>query len=206
MKTASIRLIAFLALLLCCHWSFAGKPDAGVTLVGEWSEAVRDADGHTLRGRLVVCDDRPASNRARVYLELEHGGSNAPVEVYHDIEGTALNLELRDEHDRLVPRRVFAVRRLALPACWATLLCDSTVRLRSDLYAVSLTPNPEGLLFLLGSGTWVIPANAATDFYLSGTFTPSADHPSPLKYHVWKGTLKLPKVKIPPPSQTAKAG
>jgi hypothetical protein len=34
---------------------------------------------------------------------------------------------------------------------------------------------------------------------LSGTFTPPADHPSALKYHIWQGTLKLPKVKIPPP-------
>jgi hypothetical protein len=199
-----------LTVVLCCHWCFAGQPDAGnaaVTSVGEWSEPVRDADGHTLRGRLVVCDDRPAngSNHARVYLELEHSGSASPMEVYHDIEGTALNLELRDGHDQPVPRKLVAVRRPMLPACWVTLPCDSTVRLRSDLYATSLTPNPDGLLFLLGSGTWVIPTSVpadaagkpAAEFYLSGTFTPAADHPSALKYHIWQGTLKLPKVKIP---------
>jgi hypothetical protein len=77
------------------------------------------------------------------------------------------------------------------------------------LYAYSLTPKPDGLLLMLGSGTWIIPtnapANAAAEFYLSGTFTPPADHPSPLKYHVWQGTLKLPKVKIPPPT-AVKAG
>jgi hypothetical protein len=203
MKTLSF----LLTLVLCCHWCFSGPPDAGVVVVGEWSEPVKDGDGHTLRGRLVVCDDRPAnaSNHARVYLELEHGGSALPTEVYHDIESTALNVEVRDEHDQLVPQKRVAVRRPSLPPCWVTLPCDSTVRLRSDLYAVSLTPNPDGLLFMLGSGTWIIPTNAAGDFYLSGTFTPRADHPSALKYHIWQGTLKLPKVKIPPP-KAMKAG
>jgi hypothetical protein len=197
----------FLSLVLCCHWCFAGQPDAAVTSVGEWSEPVSDADGHTLRGRLVVCDDRPAnaSNHARVYLELEHGGSALPLEVYHDIESTALNLELRDGHDQPVPRKLVSVRRPSLPPCWVTLPCDSTVRLRSDLYAVVLTPNPDGLLFMLGSGTWIIPTNAAGEFYLSGTFTAPVDHPSALKYHIWQGTLKLPKVKIPA-AKGAKAG
>jgi hypothetical protein len=201
-----------LTLVLCCHWCFAGPPDAAVVIVGEWSELVKDGDGHTLRGRLVVCDDRPAggSNHARVYLELEHGGSALPTEVYHDIESTSLNLEVRDGQDQLVPRKLVAVRRPSLPACWVTLPCDSTVRLRSDLYATSLNPNPDGLLFMLGSGTWIIPTNApanaaAADFYLSGTFTPPADHPSALKYHIWQGTLKLPKVKIPAP-KAVKAG
>jgi hypothetical protein len=203
MKTLSF----LLTLVMCCHWCFAGRPDAAVVVVGEWSEPVGDGDGHTLRGRLVVCDDRPAnaSNHARVYLELEHGGSALPMEVYHDIESTALNLELRDGHDQLAPRKLVAVRRPSLPPCWVTLPCDSTVRLRSDLYAVSLTPKPDGLLLMLGSGTWVIPTNAAGEFYLSGTFTPPADHPSALKYHIWQGTLKLPKVKIPPP-KAVKAG
>lgn len=83
------------------------------------------------------------------------------------------------------------------------------MRLRSDLYAYVLTPNPDGLLLMLGSGTWILPTttpdNASPDFYLSGSFTPPADHPSPLKYHIWQGTLKLPKVKIPPPTRTKAA-
>ena len=89
----------------------------------------------------------------------------------------------------------------------ASALLYATVRLRADLYAYVLTPKPDGLLVMLGSGTWIIPANAradapanaAAEFYLSGTFTPPADHPSALKYHIWQGTLKLPKVKIPQP-------
>jgi hypothetical protein len=77
---------------------------------------------------------------------------------------------------------------------------------------MSVTPKPDGLQLMFESGYWLIPqnaggapANAAAEFYLSGTFTPPADHPSALKYHIWQGTLKLPKVKIPPP-KAAKAG
>jgi hypothetical protein len=215
----SMKPLTFLLIVvLCCYWCSAGQPGTGITAgqpdpavtsVGEWSEPVSDSDGHTLRGRLVVCDDRPAggSNHARVYLELEHaikGGFTSPLEVYHDINtgGTALNLELRDGHDQPVPPNPVSIRAPSLPACWVTLPCDATVRLRSDLYAYSLTPNPDGLLLMLGSGTWTIPTNATGEFYLSGTFTPPADHPSALKYHIWQGTLKLPKVKVP----QAKAG
>ena len=215
MKTLCLLLTLTLTLVLCGYWCFAGqpavRPGVAVTAVGQWSEPVTDGDGHVLRGRLVVCDDRPAnaSNHARVYLELEHGGSNSTMEVYYDINigDAALKLELRDGHDQLVPPKPVPIRAPSLPASWVTLPCDATVRLRSDLYAYSLTPNPDGLLLMLGSGTWIIPtdapnnaaANAPAEFYLSGTFTPPADHPSPLKYHVWQGTLKLPKVKIPSP-------
>src|SRR5690349_15658589 len=102
-------LLLLLAVVLGSQRCFAGQPDpaAGVVGVGEWSEPVADGDGYTLRGRLVVCDDRPASasNHARVYLELEHvftGAFNSPLEVYHHIGGTALKLELRDGHDQVI--------------------------------------------------------------------------------------------------------
>src|SRR3954462_10561723 len=137
-------LTLLLTLVLGCHWCLAGQPDAGVVGAGEWSEPVSDADGHTLRGRLVVCDDRPArgSNHARVYLELEHGGTNSAMEVYYDINigDTGLKLELRDGHDQPMPPKPTPIRAPSLPTCWVTLPCDSTVRLRSDLYAYVLTP------------------------------------------------------------------
>jgi len=214
MKTLSLFLAPLLTLVLCSHWCFAAQPDAGdggIIGVGEWSEPVSDADGQTMRGRLLVCNDRAAaSGHARVYLELEHvikGGWTSPVEVYYDINfgSNALNLELRDGQDQPVPRTPFAIRAPMLQPCWITLPIDATVRVRGDLYHLSSNPKPDGLQILLGSGNWLIPTNAAGDFYLSGTFTPPADHPSALKYHVWQGTLKLPKVKIPPP-KAVKAG
>src|SRR3954469_4143543 len=79
MKTLPLLLtLVLLTPVLRCHWCFAGQPEAGggaaVVGVGDWSEPVSDGDGHTLRGRLVVGDDRPpsghaAGGHARVYLE-----------------------------------------------------------------------------------------------------------------------------------------
>ena len=74
--------------------------------------------------------------------------------------------------------------------------CVSTVRLRVDKLE-GFQSKPEGLAILVPGGCWIIPPNATGDFFLSATFTPPKDHPSSLHYHVWQGTLKLPKVKIP---------
>ena len=206
MKTLSLLLTPALIVVLCCHWCFAIQPDPGVIGVGDWSEPVNDGDG-ALRGRLVVCNDRAAgtSNHARIYLELEHVAGGSTLEVCHAIGSTALNMELRDGDDQLVPPTPIAIRGFSPQPYWITLPCDATVRVRGDLYHMSVTPKPDGLQLMLECGYWLIPTNAAGDFYLSGTFTPPADHPSPLKYHIWQGTLKLPKVKIPPP-KAVKAG
>src|SRR5205085_6667418 len=110
------------------------------------------------------------------------GGFTSALEVYYDIQGNSLNLELRDGHDQPVPRTPMAIRAPMLQPCWITLPCDATVRLRGDLYHLSTNPKPDGLQILIGSGNWIIPtnapANAPAEFYLSGTFTPPADHPS----------------------------
>jgi len=75
----SLLLTSFFILVLCFHWCFAGQPDGGaiarksdvgVTAVGEWSEPVSDGDGHALRGRLAVCDDRPKLGTVTYFLSL----------------------------------------------------------------------------------------------------------------------------------------
>jgi hypothetical protein len=165
---------------------------------GAWSEQVNDHN-RWLRGRLLVYEDPTnllvtnllvTNVHLGVYLELEHVlyGWIQPVEVYWNPTGLpfstyhpSLTLEARDEHGQPIPRtespvRVFTRGPLQEP-CWVTLPCDSTVRLRWS--AGIMEP-------------------IATDaFFLSGTFTPETNHPSPLNYHVWQGTLKLPPVKVP---------
>jgi hypothetical protein len=74
--------------------------------------------------------------------------------------------------------------------------CESTVRVRADML-LGPQSKPEGLEVFVPGGCWIIPPNSTSDFFLSATFTPPKDHPSPLNYHVWQGTLKLPKMKIP---------
>jgi hypothetical protein len=193
-------LLFLLTLLFCCHWSPA-QTDAGLLGAGDWSEPVNDGDGHTLRGRLLVYDENApsAANHARVYLELEHvfkGGWTNPIEIYFDIAGDGLDLKVRDANDKIVPQTPMVIRGPRVAPCWITMPCDSTVRLRADLYNLGPTSKPNGLEILVGGGGWIIPSSADREFFLSGTFTPPADHSSALKYHVWQGTLNLPKVKI----------
>ena len=191
--------IAFLR--TCCF----GQTDTNLIATGDWSETVSDSDGHTLRGRLLVYDDQTqsAANHARIYLELQHvfkvGWSN-PLEIYFDIGiRSDLHLELRDKLDQPIPQEPVAIRGPVPYPCWVTLPCDSTVRLRADTYTLGPRSKPDGLEILVGGGfgCWIIRPNATNDFFLSGSFRPPKDHPSPLNYHVWQGTLKLPKVKIP---------
>jgi len=197
MKTIALCLL--LASLSCC----LGQTDTNLIAAGDWSEAVTDRFQHTLRGRLLVYDEqsRSAANHARVYLELQHvftGGWDNPAEIYFDIGlNDDLHFDMRDSLDRPIPQYPVTIRGPAPNPCWVTLPCDSTVRLRADTYTLGPKEKVDGLEVLVRNGCWLIRPNATNEIFLSGSFTPSPNHPSPLKYDVWQGTLKLPKVKIP---------
>ena len=194
-----MKTIALFLLLAFLRYGF-GQTDTNVIAVGAWSEPVSDSDGHTLRGRLLVYDEQSAPNHARIYLELQHvfkGAWYNPLEIYFDIGlSDDLHFEMRDKFDQPVPQFPVRIRGPVPSPCWVTLPCDSTVRLRADTYTLGPPSKPDGLGILVRGGCWLIRPNATNDFFLSGSFTPSTDHPSSLKYHVWRGTLKLPKVKI----------
>lgn len=201
MNMKTVTLFLLLASLRCCF----GQTDTNILATGGWSEAVTDSGGHTLRGRLLVYDDQGpgAANHARIYLELQQvfqGVWQTPLEIHFDIAKDDLHVELRDEHDRPVPQeRPVPIIGPAPPGnpCWVTLPCDSTVRLRADTYCYGPQTKPDGLEIFVNYQTWILRSNATNDYFLSGSFTPSKDHPSPLNYHIWQGTLKLPKMKIP---------
>jgi hypothetical protein len=202
-KIASVLLSFALFWLLSAELCF-GQTDTNLIAAGDWSEAISDNARYVLRGRLLVYDEstKSSSGHARVYLELQHiypGAWMPSVEVYYDIgQSDDLHFEMHDERDQPIPKQLFPIRGMMPSPCWVTLPCDTTTRLRADTYTLSTTPKPNGFeIMVYHSGCWLIPPNATNDFFLSATFTPSKDHPSPLKYHVWQGTLKLPKVKIP---------
>ena len=109
----------------------------------------------------------------------------------------SVGLQIRDGNDKPYPNEITTING-SLPApCWVTLPCDSTVRLRADLYTLANSKKPDGLEILVNGGGCTIPPHATNDYYLCGTFSPPTNHPSPLNYHVWQGTLNLPRVKIP---------
>jgi len=201
MKT--IALFIVLSSLQCC----LGQTDTNLLAAGDWSETVHDATQYgwgswhpALRGRLLVQNDTK-ENRARVYLELQHlyeGGWGVPLEVYYDIgRCEASHPALRDSLDRPIPSVGAGIAMATPMPYWVTLPCDSTLRLRVDWGGLSPSPKPGSLELHIGWSCWVIRPNATNEFFLSGSFTPSKDNPSPTQNHVWHGTLHLPKVRIP---------
>jgi hypothetical protein len=196
MKT--IALFLLLPCLPCCF----GQTDTNLIATGAWSEAVSDSPWPALRGRLLVYDERSpsAAGHARVYLELQHvfeGVWADPVEVYFEFSSrNDLHFEMRDQLDHPIPEEPVVIEGPMPNPYWITLPCESTVRLRADML-LGHQSKPDNLGILVPDGCWIIPPKATNDFFLSATFTPPKDHPSALHYHVWQGTLKLPKVKIP---------
>ena len=199
----NMKVITFLLLVSCLPCCF-GQTDTNLIASGDWSEIVKDSDGAALRGRLLVYDEHTAPNHARIYLELQHvfkgpGWWDGPLEIYFNISGSdVLHFEMRDGLDQPIPMYPVSIRGPSESPYWVTLPCDSTVRLRADWCNMGPQSKPDGLeIFMQDGGCWLIRAKATNDFYLSASFTPPNNHPSSLKYHVWQGTLKLPKVKIP---------
>ena len=196
-----MKTVVFFLLLPCLQCCF-GQTDTNLLAVGDWSEPVHD--GHYgLRGRLLVYDDTGA-NHARVYLELQHlweGGWEYQLEVYvnvSDYDGD-IRFELRDGLGKPIPQELPPLAIVGPPPypSWVTLPCDSTVRLRADIWSLGGRQNPGGLEVFVNGGDWVIRPNATNDVFLSATFTPPSGQPSSPNYHVWSGTLTLPKVRLP---------
>ena len=199
-------LFVLLAGLPCCF----GQTDTNLLATGDWSETVTDGGRAALRGRLLVYDGSSESgpNHVRygkLYLELQNvkvGIWEDPIEVYFQSGWSNLHLEMRDQLDQPITSPIKSQAHGSVPApkpFWVTLPSESTVRLRADLNPSgviwrlsdnhqSIPINPEGLVI---DDWWIIPPNATNDFYLSATFTPPKDHPSPLNYYVWQGIAQI---------------
>jgi hypothetical protein len=208
LKQMFVVTLAFFAAM--GYESCFGQTDTNLIATGGWSEAVNDQD-HWLRGRLLVYDENGggSANHARVYLELQHvfhGGWDKPIEIYFNVGfGGVVSFELNDAFGKPVPQEPTAIRGPAPPPSWVTLPCDATVRLRADIYNLGTQSKPAGLVIFANGGRWVVHPDATNDVFLSATFTPATNHPSPLNYHVWQGMLKLPAVKISAPTRQAGA-
>jgi len=206
--TRSKKIFVSSLLLLACRCCFA-QTDTNLIAAGDWSALVRaDESEPFLRGRLLVYDaiqGKSVADHTRIYLELQDVSTNGwygPIEIY--CFGTNLDFELQDGRGKSIPGQGMSTFGFSLAPCWVTLPCDATVRFRADDCCGGLDPKPNGLEIITANKCWVIPPNATNDFYLTCSFTPSADHPSPLHYIVWHGTLNLPPVKIPAKSLSGK--
>ena len=188
------------AFVQCCF----GQTDTNVLAVGDWSAPVRDGIW-PLRGRLLVYDAVPDKGsdvmwpEARVYLELQHVpdvpmAMKLSLGVFTD-DLTKLQFEMRDGHDKLIKPEYISIDGVLADPFLAILPPDSTLRVRVDMEVRGETP--DGLLVCVPAGAWILRPGVTNDYYLSATFSHPTNNPSDLNYHVWQGTLQLPKVKIP---------
>jgi hypothetical protein len=215
-----MKTIALLFLFAAYQSCFATE-DTNVIAAGNWSESVyyRDSgkSGCTIRGRLLLCES-PKDQDAAVYLELQECSDSwgGMVEVYCNmnptealgghpdaqgnerIEKEAAHWEMRDGSGKPVPVAPGGFSGGAPGANWIVLPCDSTMRLRTTVYGGGRLKDGSLSIFFLAN-EWIIPPHSTHDYYLSCTFTadPPTNHITPPNYEIWKGTLKLPAMKIP---------
>jgi hypothetical protein len=202
--------VVWLSFLLAFVRLCSAQTDTNVIALGEWSPVVRDAvNGAQLRGRLVLYDERCSTNQspsrvpqilcehARVYVELQHVFDWAwyqPIEVYFN--PSDLPFEMKDAFGKPVSSRIFSMTGVLPEPCWLVLPCDSMVRVRADLYTLGGKPDP-AVIEILASRLWKVPRKSTNDYFLSCTFTTETNHPSCLGYHMWRGSLRLPAIRIP---------
>lgn len=187
---------------------------SGVLLgVGRWSRPVTDRAGYTLRGRLLVFDKPHFSlsgmefrGSCPVYLELQNLSSrrDRDVAVYFAL-ADGLECDLRDAHgkpcrpnnDNTALSSLLAYGYFWTRQYWAAVPIDGSVRLRAGPSLSSSSPNLDGLHIEMSRGpSWYAPEGDTNRYFLSGTFSPPTDHPSPPDAHAWQGRLDLPAVEL----------
>ena len=190
--------------------SDGSSPGPGNTLrllaVGDWSGPVKPASPYTvLRGRLLVYEPTHYANRSGEWwgnlpIELELQDQTPalvtlPTSACFDYK-TGLDCELRDARGNRAPAGPALSESVPAPT-WVTVPFDGTVRFRVDRFNVAWRTKPDGALIQVGTNAWRIPAADTNTWFLSATFRPDTNHPNPIDYDVWPGTLQLPPVKIP---------
>jgi len=180
--------------------------------VGDWSKPVKDRAGYSLRGRLLVFDTPHYGGQSKewwgnapVYVELENLSprTDQALAVYFAL-GDGLECDLRDARGKPLPppSAFFSYNGPPRPwtrQCWIVVPFDGSVRLRADPQVGGFSPKSSGLTIGFSMGKrWTIPAGD-TNYFLSGTFSPPTNHPSPPTCHVWQGKLELPAVRVPSP-------
>lgn len=176
--------------------------------VGEWSEPVADANGAALRGRLMICERRISDERreAAVYIELQDARESIgfAMRVFcdfsrHDFRPeneSGLRCELRDSEGEVVPPKSFPFGGAVPASEWIRIPTDATIRLRVSPWGI-YRPGARAIAPDVGT-IWIIADGNREVYELSAKFMADreAEEGAPFDERVWRGTLKLPAVKL----------
>jgi hypothetical protein len=183
-------------------------PPVKLLALGDWSEAMADNRGYTLRGRLVLCQHPRGDGHTEtvVYVELAEAGDSIgePMQLYcdlgkHDFRPEyrgGLKCKLRDQDGQPVATTPGPFGGAVPQSLWVTLPTDASIRLRASPFGIY---RPGALVIVSDLASWwVIPGDDTHEYTLSGTFTidPTDDVTPPADGVVWRGTLELPGVKV----------
>ena len=177
-------------------------------LAGEdgWSEPVNG-----LRGRLSFGkgEEFGGIQLPAVYLELENV-SRLPIEIFYDTMHPP-RFELTDNAGKAVPHQMADASIMVPPAWWFTLPFDSAFRFRVSVSGYGVMPRAR-MALQLPADFWEIDKGDSGVYFISATFTNAEPDLKSIdeirarkKEHrfAWKGTLELPKIKVPINSGTA---
>lgn len=189
----------------------AGEP----TSFGDWAVSTNiSLSGLKLAARLVVSEatNNYSSRGAIAYVELQNTNDDAAVLFVYDYGLGTLDCKVSDSSGKAIPSLTGGTYNGPFPEpCWLALPDDSLVRF-APMSGSIVTTNGE-LGIHAGDDYWVIRRGDTNDYYLSGTLNlnvPESEKPpawyiktsthtitNEVSDDVWRGTIKLPPVKIP---------
>lgn len=192
-------------------WSIGdvGHADPPTILhTGEWSKAVSDTRGNSVRGRLVLGGKGIGEGRRAiiVYVELEDASSSVreSMRIFCDMGRTdfrpeynpGLHCELLDKDKKPVPSQGFPFSGAVPRSEWISLPADAAIRLRATPFGIH-RPGAMAICPHLGK-LWVINDGDPNEYFLAGRFIadPNANQAGLNGGNVWRGTLQLPPIRI----------
>ncbi len=202
----SIVQLVILSFAFFQYRSSLGIEDTNVIAMGAWSDPVSNEYGGSLRGRLLLCaypDHRGGpTNRVDVgvYVELQEYSDSMgrALQVYCDFT-KGLKCYVSDLHGN-PPEPVGTGFSGGAPGpIWVTLPSFASTRLRANVFAGGRLRDGSLGLWFAGAGVWTIKARDTNTYFLRAEMTvdPPANTNSLNHTEIWRGTLKLPSLKIP---------
>lgn len=159
---------------------------------GEWSQTV---DG--IQGRLSISEDQSfhGTRMFAIYLELRNVSPVAdPFELYFDWTHS-FHCRLLDKDEKAVPTASLPTSILIPRPFWLSLPYDGVVRFRVSVCGFMVPANSGALIPML-CGEWLVKSGDGNDYWFDATLVVNPPKVEVTR-RVWKGTLKLPRVKVP---------